>query len=541
MRGSCALYVSLLLCACDGTVSRAGSDFGDFGGLSAIVPPPASLSRLRSWEYRNSLVDLLELPAGTTLELRSDLVRAQFTSVSAAIDCYDDIDLETRELIALDVASQAFALSPTPLDRFGCTPTSATDACVGDFVATFAGQAWRRPPSAEERDTYRALAVSLAEIYGDDSVKGVELAVAAMLTSPNFLYRVELGEPDSSVPEYRRYSSLEMASRLSFVLWGTTPDDELLALAESGALTSEEGVRAEARRMLNDPRAAEEMHRVWREHLNVDRLTIMSYPKSGATEALYASMRAEASALIDRVIAPGVDARTFLTSEEATLGAEVAELYGLDPGANMSLPPSRRGFLTTGLFLATHSHPGKNSPVRRGKFVLERILCQTVPPPPPDLDIELPDVPTEQVTLREQLSVHSQVAACAGCHSEMDPLGFSFEGFDMLGAERDLDNGLPIDSSGEFRGAAFSDARGVIDIIATYPEVGRCLVEQSLRAYTGHIETGQQYAYINSLNEAFVKSGYDYRTLVEEIVVSEVFRHAYGTVGAVDANGETNE
>ena len=150
----CAL---LLAGACGGEVTRADSDFGPLCAFAPTIPPPVSLSRLRSWEYRNSAIELLELSADTPVELRSDLVRAQFTAISAASDCYDDVGHETREHIAQELAAQAFRQSPTPLDRVGCAPQSVEDPCLSDFLESFGRRAWRRALDLGERATYRRL------------------------------------------------------------------------------------------------------------------------------------------------------------------------------------------------------------------------------------------------------------------------------------------------------------------------------------------------------------------------------------------------
>ncbi len=527
--------------ACIGCTGQVGSPLADDPSPSderspapTAAPGPATVKLLRTWEYRRSITDLLGLPEETPIALRSDLVRAQFSAVSAAADCYDDIAIETRERLARELSASAFSQPPTPLDAMSCRPSSSTDPCLRAFIEAFGARAWRRSLTAAEVDKYSTLLGTLAGLYEDDPVKAAELTVAALLTSPHFLYRVELGVPVVDSGEDRLYTSVEMASRLAFTLWGRAPDAALLALGTSGDLSTAEQVRAQARRMLDDPRADGELARFWREHLNVDRLTLTDFPKSGASEALYRAMRQEAEKLIDRAISPGADALLFLTSDRAYVDASLAELYDITlsggPG-EVALPAQRRGFLTSGLFLATMSHPSKNSPVRRGRFVLDRLLCLPIPSPPADVDVALPPIQEGQFTLREQLSEHVSNPSCRGCHNEMDPIGFSFEHFDQLGRARVLDNGLPIDASGVFRDQPFNDARGLIDIVRGDPEINRCLVRQTLRFLTGHLERTGSDGQINERVAEFEASGREFRSLVVEAVASDTFRYARGLAG----------
>lgn len=506
------------------------------------TPPPASLKQLRTFEYVNTIHDLFGGRVSLTTELRSDRVRANFTSVSAAIDCYEDVGLEARESAAIEAAEQAFQNSPTPLEETGCAPQTPSDPCIADFVRSFGERAWRRPLTESEVTKYANLTAELANHFGGDPVKGSELTVAAMLQSPYFLYRVELGEPIRKKSQTRKYSPYEMATRLSYTLWETTPDAALLEAAANGELQTERSVREHATRMLQDPRANAALTRFWREHLNVDRVTLANYPKPGATEELYAAMREEGRWLIDQVTTPGADARLFLTSKNTYVNSELAAHYGMTFAGEgfheVDLPAERQGFLTSGVFLTTMSHPSKTSPTRRGKFVIERVLCRTIPPPPPGVELTLPDVPSGQATRRQLLEAHLESPVCQGCHAQTDPIGFAFEGFDALGATRDEDNGLPIDTTGTFEHQIYSNARDLLAMLTSSAEVAPCVSQQALRYATGHIETRDQRPYVDQLTEGLVASGHEYRRLIAEVVSSEAFRFANGFVGEAELNAE---
>lgn len=535
----CALLFALGACGGE-TAAGGGTGAGmpedparDPGLQSQGAPPPAGLSKMRSWEYRNVMEQLFEAPIALSRPLPEDPVRASFTSVSAAADCYGPTDIEGYELIALDVAAQAFAGPATPLSAMGCTPAAATDDCVRAFIADFGLRAWRRPMTDAELSKYDTLLQSLAELYDGDADKAAELTVAAMLQSPFFLYRVELGTPLNADPGIRKFDGYEMASRLAFVLWERGPDATLLEAAANGELTSEESVREHALRMLDDPKSIDAVFRFWREHLSIDRLTLTNYPRASASPALYAAMREEGHFMAYQLAQPGADALSFLDMSTAYLQPELAELYGMETAeeGEVQLDARRAGFLTSGVFLVSNGHPGKTSPTRRGKFVLERVLCRTIPPPPADVDLTLPDAAPGEATRRELVEMHATAPACMGCHVLLDPPGFAFEHYGPLGELREQDNGLPIDASGEMDGQPFADAVGLLAALKENPGAARCVVAQTYRSVLGTLEEDAEQPYIDALAASFDETGHDQRLMIADMVASEAFRFASGLRG----------
>ncbi|MEM7151814.1 MAG: DUF1588 domain-containing protein [Myxococcota bacterium] len=514
------------------TVDPDGNVVDDPPAAEIVDPAPATIKKLRTFEYRNTIAGLLGDSITVTTDFRPDLVRANFSSLSAAVDCYDDIDVEAFEQAALEIAEQAFAASPTPLQAAGCEPSQATDSCVADFIRDFGRSAWRRPLTEDEIGKYVGVAGTMTGIFDGDVTKGVELTMATMLQSPYFLYRVELGDELADDPNTRKYSPYEMATRLAYTLWESGPDQFLLDAAENGELTTEESVREYATMMLEDPRANKPLQRFWREHLNIERLTLANYPKLGATDELYADMRLEGAYMAAMVSSPGADAMSFLTTDRAWLSPSLAEHYGIGASGGQAqetrLPDSRRGYLTSGVFLTTNSHPGKTSPTRRGKFVVERLMCTKLPPPPADVDLSLPEVEPGEATRRELMEMHSSDPSCSGCHIVLDPPGFAFEGFNDLGMAQELDNGLPVDPSGTFDGKDFDTAAEFIDLLRENAKVPRCVVRQAFRNTQGQLESNTQEPYIDTLTESFIANGHDFRALVIDIVSSEAFRFARG-------------
>lgn len=494
------------------------------------APPEASLKKLRSWEYRNSIATVLGDTVTVDGDLGTDFVRASFSSIAAAQDCYEDLTLEELEQIALDVAAQAFGRSPTPLGAAECSPSDAADACVRQFIADFGRQAWRRPLTDAELDKYTALVGTLAAVYDGDVAKGTELTVAALVQSPHFLYRVELGEPVDASPDVRKYTPYEMASRLAFTLWEQPPNSALLEAAANGELNTAASVREHAERMMADDRAIAPLFRFWREHLGIDRLTLTNYPRADANEQLYDGFREEGRFMAYHLALPGADALSYLDTRTAYLQPKVGDVYGIDlqSEAEVEVSAERAGFLTSGVFLVSNSHPGKTSPTRRGKFILERVLCRTIPPPPADVDLELPTALPGEATGRQVLDQHASDPTCAACHNQLDPPGFAFEHYDGAAARRELDNELPIDSSGTFDGADFSNAQEFLALLRDAPDAARCLTIQTFRSTLGVVEGVDQAPYLLALNDAFVETGHDQRQLLVDLVSSDAFRFATG-------------
>lgn len=496
------------------------------------IPSAASLKHLRSWEYENSIRDLVGQPV--TQELPEDLVRANFSSVSATLDCFADATIETFEASALDLAQT------TPLGA--CAPQSGADECISAFIASFARLAWRRPPTDAEVSKYTALASTLTDIWDGDAQTGLRYTVAALLQSPYFLYRVELGKPTQS--GLLAYDPFEMATRLSYMLWETTPDETLLSAAEAGELSTAESVRAHALRLLADPRSESALARFWSEHLNTDRLSTRYYAKAGfenaELEALYAALREEGYYRARKLNEPGANALDFLTYTTAYVNDVSAAYYGITTpvGAEfreLPLPPERLGYTTSGVFLATQAHPSLTSPTRRGNLVLDRILCTPVPPPPDNVPV-IPE--TTEGSRRMKLSMHVEHASCAACHKALDGIGFAFEGFDSVGRVQTEDSGYPVDTTGSFtpKGGAeiqVANAAELAPLLRDAPTTAACLVEHGLQYFGGHLLSSAQEPYVEQLTAEFSTAGHQFREFVAAALSSDAFRFANGQLGEV--------
>jgi hypothetical protein len=496
----------------------------------AVAQPRATLRRLSATQYRNSVRDLLGVEADVS-KLSPLAPLNGLRAIGASALAVPEKDVEAFEGLAESISAQLFSDSAARSKLLGCDGTQT--ACAEGFVASFGRRVFRRPLGDEERERYLALLRTATQMTGDGWL-GLRVVTSALLQSPSFLYREELGTPDPSDPARRTLTAFELASRLSFFVWNTTPDPALLDAAESGMLASDDGLRAQADRLLQSTRAADAIEELFGDYLQLDALDDLVklpevYPQ--ATPTLGAAMKTETLRTLRGLLFERAgDFRDTFTSPITFVNAELAELYDLPrvTGTGFSevtLPASgqRAGLLTQASFLATHAHPGRTSPTRRGKFIRESLMCQSIPAPPPDVNTTLPEMSTAR-TLREKLQAHRADPACSGCHTLMDPIGLGLEGFDGIGAFRQNDNGAMIDASGELDGAAFSDARGLGSALAQNPNVASCFARTVLRYARGALEDPSETALIDALSAEFAGAGFRMPELMLRIVTQPAFR-----------------
>jgi hypothetical protein len=371
--------------------------------------------------------------------------------------------------------------------------------------------------------------VALAE--GDTAEAGIRLALQAVLVSPHFIYRVEI-DPSPDTKDPHPLSDWELATRLSYYLWSSMPDDELFAAAEAGELQDRAEVERHARRMLADPKAVALIDNFAGQWLFTRALgdqdpDYMLFPDYD--DELEDAMRAETRRFFQAFLEEDIPMDQFLVADFTYVNDRLAEHYGLPaPGstelARVSLTDSpRRGFLMQGSFLRVTSRPKRTSPVLRGKWILDNLLCLPPRPPPPGVE-GLPDDMMAAGSIRDRLEQHKQDPVCASCHDVMDPLGFGLDNFDAIGRYRTEDAGFPIDASGQFGNAArFDGSSEMVTLLAGEPQVYRCLVEK-LYTYTGRspyrIESTE---HIDLLTKRFMDDGFVLKDLLVDVGTSDVF------------------
>lgn len=453
-------------------------------------PGPAPLRRLSNFEYKNTIADLtgsVELAERVAHQLVREPTSLGFRNSASALTI-PPLLADQYVQIALDTAKQALDVPgwfPCPLDTLD-------PECTKAFVESFGKRAYRRPLTSDE-------VVRLSNLFNTalaeegDYRKGIEWVVASLLSSPHFLFRVELDPHTGSV---ERPNGYEMAQRLSYLLWQTMPDDELFRAAEAGELESTDGVVAQARRMMADPKAYR-VYEFFEQWLDLDELESVTrdpelYPEF--TPALRDRFRAETRTFVFDLLATGGTLSDLFSAEYTFADAALAEHYGLDAenlGADFVkvAAPGRAGILTQARLLV-HDHPASSSIVRRGLKLRTEILCQLVQAPPPDVDVTPPAI-DGMVTQKQRLEQHSTEPTCKGCHLLMDPIGNVFEGFDALGRPRTTDEkGATVEPGGELVGTR--DANGEYAsptelgrALAASDQVRECVVRQAFRFFYG--------------------------------------------------------
>jgi hypothetical protein len=523
--------------ACSGVIGDP-LDTGslDDPGLEPATLPEPVLRRLLARQYRNAIADLLGESAALAVTPPPDTEVNGFEAIGASQLAVNDDSVSKYESSARAAAAAAMG-DIARIDAYvDCSPASPTDAaCHSNFVSRFGRLAWRRPLDQDEISRYSAIGVLAAEAYGDFHA-GVAYSLAAMLQSPSFVYQIELGLPAGASLDVRRLTGYEVATRMSFFLLDTTPPPELLDQAESGALDSADGVRAAATDLLERPEAREALRGYYDELFRLRHLG--SLPKdAGAfpafTGSLAEAMREETLLLIDELVWDGDgDFRDFFDSDHTWVNPELAAFYGVsapspDGFGQVSLPPEQKrgGFFGHASFLATYAHASGTSPTLRGKFVRERLLCQNIQAPPPDVITVLPSDENAK-TMRDKLKMHQENPSCAGCHKLMDNVGLGLENYDGIGAYRTTENGVLIDPVSDLDGVTFDGAASLGAALRDHPDVPACIVRNLYRHAAGHVETGGEAAALAGVDETFVKSGYRLKEVLVGIVASDAFRNA---------------
>ena len=354
------------------------------------------------------------------------------------------------------------AQTPSRQAIFSCRPDTLTDErpCAHDILSRFARRAYRRPVTDGDLSVLLDF-FDQGRSDGGSFEHGIQFALERLLIDPDFLLRVERDPADGMPPRAFPLSDLEVASRLSFFLWSSLPDDELLTLAEQGQLTDPAVLEQQTRRLLADPRATEalvtDFTAQWLNLRRVGEVVVdpTQYPEYD--ETLLEAFRQETELFVASTLREDRSVRELLDANYTYVNERLARHYGI-PGiygsrmrrVQLNDPTRRGGLLAHGALLATTSYPDRTSPVLRGKWLLDNIFGLPVPPPPPGVDTTLEEEPgTVPATIRERLSQHRRSPTCASCHSVIDPLGFALENFDVIGGWRTIDEvGQPVDASG---------------------------------------------------------------------------------------------
>jgi len=524
----------LLLVACDEGTPATTADVPSTPVVEVEPePPPAVVTRLTTEQVTHTLRAVFGADLTIPPVADSDPQSHGFTSVGGTESLWSPRGVESLEALALAVAGQVMA--PERRDTFvPCSPAGNVDAtCARSALAPLGKQLWRRPLTDDELGMLVGLADQGGETLGD-FYQGLEFAIAALIQSPRFLFRFELGEPVQD-GDGLRYTNYEMASRLAFVLWNRGPDAALLDAAEAGKLTDDATLEAEIDRMMAASDARAGLTRFFLQWLRLDELEGMVkdpkvFPEFSPT--LPADALEETRLLVDAMVFDwNADIRELLTTRKTFINRKLASLYevpapALEGFGETELPEwtQRAGILGHASFLARKAHAASSSPTTRGVFVREQLLCQTVPLPPADVDTSIPETTIDAPTLRERLQVHFEDPACSSCHQFVDPIGLAFEHFDGIGRWRDTENGHAIDVTGRLDAITFDDHRGLAKLLSQDPRFTHCVVQQFYRFSTGTMGEGKSRLYVDGWHEAWAGEGFKFLDLVKRILMSEPFR-----------------
>lgn len=527
----------------DGADDDGGGDGGRTPGMPAecetqsiFDPGRGPLRRLTVTQYNNTVRDLF---ADADIPWQTIVVDPKMHGFENFAEQQAPSSLLIGQYQAAAVAVTAAAWNDVQ-GRLGCDDGGGDDpgACGQEFLEDFGRRAFRRPMTNEESEDF--IGFFDAQLGEHNFRVALELTMQAMLQSPAFVYFFELdGVPVEGRDDIERLGGYAMASRLSYLLWDTMPDEELFDAAESGQLDTKEGVEEHAWRMLEDPRARDAVvnfHRQWLTFDKIDRLDLdpATYPQWES--ALRDSLLEGLARTIEHTVFDGEGTlAALLGSSQAMVDDRLAGIYGVQPPGDWTAveldPDQRAGILTNSGWLAGNSHAVNPSPVQRGVFVLERLLCAPPPAPPANVDTNPPEGGDGQAqTNRERYAEHSSNPTCAGCHTMIDGIGFGFEHYDSLGVWRDEDGGQPVDATGQVVSGSDVDGPfdGAVELahqLADSQTVRDCFATQWLRYALARNVEDEDACTEASLQNEFEESGGDIRALLVAIVRSDAFRH----------------
>ena len=501
---------------------------------------PLVMRRLTEEQYRNTIRDAFgDVSIGGRFE--PDARDGWLIAVGAGKATVTPSAFEQYDSMATGIAQQV--VSPERRREYlpcaPAAPSAQDDACVRAVVSRIGDILYRRPlTEAEIADKVKIAATGVTQTK--DFYYGLQLALTRLLTSPEFLFVQEQAVPDPSHPGGYKLAPQSMATRLSLLLWGSSPDPLLLAAAKKGELDTPEGLAKQVDRMLASPRLERGARAYFADMLMFDKFAALS--KDAALYPNYSSDIAKQGqeqtlrTIVDELVTRNGDYRTIFTTNRTFLTPALASAYGVPLQTKwgdfqdwqpVTLPAnmSQAGILTEIGFAALHSSSGKTSPTLRGKAVREVILCQEMPPPPPDVDFtKFVNTNAKITSVREAITAHASNPACAGCHKLMDPLGLALENYDTSGHYRQLDASKPIDASGNLDNVAYQDAATFGKAVAENPRTTSCLVNRVYTYAAGRNATANERTWVRTqLLKDWAADGYKYPALLRRIATNPGF------------------
>lgn len=520
------MLLGLSLCCAMPVVFAA--DSSDVKGADASANPTNGTRRLTQAQYRRSIADIFGSDIRIVGRMEPDIrldgliaIGSGAASVTpSALERYDEIARSVAEQVTDEThRARLIGCGPTPQDANGVR-------CAQSFFERVGLRIYRRPLTSSESARLAAVAVSGGRQLGS-FYAGVSAVLAGMMASPEGIFCIDV--PDRSGISIDGYSK---ASRLSYLLWNTTPDPELLDAAARGSLDSDAGLAQQVDRLIASSRFKEGMDAFFTDFLQLDDFETVS--KDGVIYPAFSTSVASAlreqtlRTIADLLITHEGDYRDLFTSRRLAMTRILGPIYRVPVATTdwsmHEFPENdpRVGLLTEAGLLALHSHPGRTSPTLRGKSVRETLLCQPIPSPPANVNFAVvQDVnnPTLRTT-RARLQAHLDDEECASCHKRMDPIGLGLENFDGVGQFRSSEHGEAIDASGEFDKTHFANAAALGQLFHDDPRVPACFVTTAWRYATSRSGGESEQKVLNSLQSSFSAAGYRVVQLMRQIALN---------------------
>lgn len=508
-----------------------------------FVPVESKLRRLTETQLQHAITDAFGGDANVEVPPEPDVLVEGAASVGASVSVFSPRGIENLEAIAFDVGKQLTANDAVKARFARCLTGTIDESCLRAIATKYGRRLWRRDLATGEVDALVTLALR-AGTELQNPVQAVRFLVAGLVQSPEFVFRTEIGNATPGDPTRVRYTDIELASRLAFFLWDGPPDDVLLDAAKKGDLATREGLAKEVDRMLADAKAKRGLEAFVDEWLHLPAMKDLTKDTTVYTSFstdVGPAARQQILLDLDRLVfEKKADLRTMFTSRETHVNRKLASLYDVPaPSQNgfalVTLPGDvpRMGLLGTVGVLGYYAHPTGTSPTKRGAFIMETLLCQTVPAPPANVDTSIPEVTGNRRTMRERLVAHQEVPFCAGCHIPIDGIGLTLEGFDAIGRFRKNDNGAPLDLTGAIGGIDFAGSEELSELVARHPDFPRCVSKKLMRFAYGHTPKDGEAAELDALTSSFVANGHRLDALLKSVVLSDSFR-----IAATSAAGE---
>ena len=499
-------------------------------------PVKVALRRITETQYRHTIADVfgpsIKINARFEPEKRVDRLlaigSAQLSLTSSGFEQYFALASSISDQV-LGEQQRTASVPCKPAD-----PARADDACARLFIEKYGERLFRRPLTKSET-LARLRTASMGAKQSNDFYAGLKLALTSLLLAPEFLFRVERAEPDPANPKQYRLDAYTKAARLSFLLWDSLPDQELLAAARSGAIHSKVGLKQQLDRMVASPRFEDGARAFFTDMLQLDGIENLVkdpaiYPKFNQSVSDSAREQTLRTA-VDLLVRQKRDYRDLFTSNDTFINRPLASVYRIpftssstSGWAPYTFPQSseRSGILTQVSFLSLFAHPGTSSPTKRGIKIYEIFMCQGTPDPPADVDFSRVQ-DSSKGTVRGRLLDHMQNVGCAVCHRRTDPPGLALEHFDGLGQLRTTENGATIDVSAAINDVKFEGAQGLGQFLHDDPRVPECLVRNVYSYGVGRGPEEQEEDYLVEQAKTFAGSGYRLPDLMVQIASSPEF------------------